>query len=368
MSISKSSYLPGLNTLRFLAAFLVILSHAQQSIYKLNIVTATLPIFDRGREGVEFFFVLSGFLITFLLAKEINKTGTISIKDFYLRRVFRIWPLYFIIVLVGLVLLGFLYPILYHKPYFEFPIWKWVLLYICFLPNLATILYPMGLLHPLWSIGVEEQFYLFWAPLVKLFRNKMLFAIILFVTISSIWQILLQQEIIKPNANWYGFFTFQKFYAMSIGSFFGYVLFNWKEKFQQSFFCNKIFQTILIFITIAHLFTTVPYSYLFFYRFFLSIVFGLIIINTVCANTTIFKLEKKPFVYLGTISYGLYMYHMTIDYLLRTVFSKIIIPINIYLQAILYHALLLGLTIILASLSFKYVESYFLKLKHKYDT
>jgi peptidoglycan/LPS O-acetylase OafA/YrhL len=99
VNIKQENYLPGLNTLRFFAAFLVIISHAQQSVNKLNISNFTAPILNRGKDGVEFFFVLSGFLITYLLCKEINKTNTVSIKDFYLRRVFRIWPLYFIIIL-----------------------------------------------------------------------------------------------------------------------------------------------------------------------------------------------------------------------------------------------------------------------------
>ncbi len=370
MSIAKPNYLPGLNTLRFIAAFLVIISHGQQSLFKLNIYNGNvLPILEHGGEnGVEFFFVLSGFLITYLLLKEINKTGTISIKQFYIRRVFRIWPLYFFIILLGIILLELLYPLIYHKLYFNFPMWKWLSLYFLFLPNLATMIYQMGLLHPLWSIGVEEQFYLFWAPLMKLFRNKVLQVILLFIVISSTWQIVLERNYLHLDERINGFLTFQKFYAMAIGSFFGYVFYQWKENFQKSIWSNTFFQILLVILIAIHFSIDIPYAGYFLFKFFLAIIFGLIIINTVSIETTIFKIEKKVFTYLGTISYGLYMYHMVVDYFLRTIFSKVTIPISIYLQAILYHILLLGLTILIASLSFKYVESYFLKLKHKYDT
>lgn len=366
MSIPKAAYLPGLNTLRFLAAFFVIISHAQQSLFKLGVTNFTTPVLQKGGEGVEFFFVLSGFLITYLLCKEISKTNQISIKDFYLRRIFRIWPLYFIIIIIGLVLLGIVYPILFNKPYFEFSIYKWLLLFIFFLPNLATIMYPMGLLHPLWSIGVEEQFYLFWAPLVKAFKKNLLSLILIFISISSLWQIVILNNIIKISEPWYGFFKFQKFYAMSIGSFFGYALYNYKYKFQSSIFSNKILQIIVLVFCLIHLFTTLPIAGNFLYRFLLACCFGLIIINTACVETTIFKIEKKPFIYLGTISYGLYMYHMVVDYFLRIVFGKLYFTTNSTFICILYHVLLLILTIIVASFSFKYIESYFLKFKEKY--
>src|SRR5215831_17781649 len=103
-------YLKGLNALRFLAAAFVIISHGQQSITKLGFDKfSSLSVFNRGGDAVEFFYVLSGFLITYLLMGELDKTGTISIRSFYARRVFRIWPLYFLIVTLGFGFLGVIY-------------------------------------------------------------------------------------------------------------------------------------------------------------------------------------------------------------------------------------------------------------------
>src|ERR1700744_3273746 len=96
------SWFPGLNGLRFLAAALVVIMHIHNNMGISDL--PQLPSFPglfKGLYAVAFFFVLSGFLITWLLLREQDRTGTIVIKKFYLRRVFRIWPLYFIVIAIG---------------------------------------------------------------------------------------------------------------------------------------------------------------------------------------------------------------------------------------------------------------------------
>ena len=100
-------YFPNLNGLRFIAALMVIVHHIEQykSIYGLpnNFSSTTIQIF--GELGVVLFFVLSGFLITYLLLEEESQTNTIAVRDFYVRRILRIWPLYFLIVILALLVL-----------------------------------------------------------------------------------------------------------------------------------------------------------------------------------------------------------------------------------------------------------------------
>src|SRR5262245_23508948 len=100
-------YFPNLNGLRFIAAFLVIIHHLEQFklTFKMDNYWNVPFIEPIGRLGVVLFFVLSGFLITYLLLAEENIKGGISIKSFYVRRILRIWPLYFLIVLLGLWIL-----------------------------------------------------------------------------------------------------------------------------------------------------------------------------------------------------------------------------------------------------------------------
>jgi peptidoglycan/LPS O-acetylase OafA/YrhL len=108
------NYVPGLNSLRFFAAFVVIISHANQSLLKpgLDLPVNLLPVFQKGGDAVDFFFTLSGFLITYLLIDEKKETGTISLKNFYLRRVFRIWTLYFIVLAIGFGFFAVVYPLM----------------------------------------------------------------------------------------------------------------------------------------------------------------------------------------------------------------------------------------------------------------
>ncbi|MES1210740.1 MAG: acyltransferase, partial [Acidobacteriota bacterium] len=149
------THFPGLNSLRFYAAFCVLLGHIPLNQASLGIPNPHYgAIFFRGAPAVCFFFSLSGFLITWLLLKEIRKTGGVDVRSFYLRRICRIWPLYFLIVFFGLAFYNLLLPrIGIHYPV-EYSIPLALLLYVFLLPNLMNSLYTVGgILNPLWSIG-----------------------------------------------------------------------------------------------------------------------------------------------------------------------------------------------------------------------
>ncbi|MDR3717117.1 MAG: acyltransferase [Puia sp.] len=364
------TYLKGLNTLRFFAAFFVIISHGQISLYKMGLPDyINLPVFNRGSDAVEFFFTLSGFLITYLLQAEIRQSGTVSIRAFYWRRVFRIWPLYFLIVFIGFLLLGWLYPTLTGQPFFEFPLLKGLLLFICFLPNLATTLYPAGMLYPLWSIGVEEQYYLFWAPLVKIFRNRLFGLVILFFFVSCAWYYVVSKGLLPLSDDMRKFFITQKFYAMATGGVFGLILARHPEQYKRSFLAGKFAQVLLIGLLIGYYLLGIPFAADgVLLHFLLSILYGILILNSSAIEKPVINLEREPFVYLGKISYGLYMYHMLADYILRFALLKMHVNTKVNLKILMpfYHMALLGGAILLASLSYKYIESYFLRLKGKY--
>src|ERR1700744_123190 len=89
-------YFKNLDGLRFIASFLVLVQHAYG--FKKSYSDASPFVFslfeETGRMGVNLFFVLSGFLISYLLLMERDASGTVSYRNFYLRRVLRIWPLY----------------------------------------------------------------------------------------------------------------------------------------------------------------------------------------------------------------------------------------------------------------------------------
>jgi peptidoglycan/LPS O-acetylase OafA/YrhL len=150
----RSHKLPSLDGWRTISIALVLLAH---STFTAGFPTALNPLilkyFAAGTMGVHFFFVISGFLITWLLLQEQAKHGAISLKHFYVRRALRILPVY----LLYLFVLGFL------TRYAQTPA-DW-LANLTFTTNFFWV--PEGTAH-FWSLGVEEQFYLLWPGLLVL--------------------------------------------------------------------------------------------------------------------------------------------------------------------------------------------------------
>jgi peptidoglycan/LPS O-acetylase OafA/YrhL len=149
-------YRPELDILRFFAFLLVFLSHA---------VAGTAPpllvaVAAGGAFGVDLFFALSSFLITTLLLREQQAGGTIDVASFYLRRILRIWPLYFAFLLIVVPLVR------YVLPDDNMPL-KYAVAFALLAGNWACVLwgYPHTVAGPLWSVSIEEQFYLSW-PLI----------------------------------------------------------------------------------------------------------------------------------------------------------------------------------------------------------
>ncbi len=148
-------HLPGLNGIRALAALIVLFSHIWQFQYWFGFDHPTFLPYKAASLGVTLFFVLSGYLITYLLILKKEWLKTIALRKFYLRRILHIWPLYYLI-LTGCVLLV-------NDSLSRCAIYCFFLM-----PNLSVALACLPpVIVPLWSIGVEEQFYLCWPILMK---------------------------------------------------------------------------------------------------------------------------------------------------------------------------------------------------------
>jgi peptidoglycan/LPS O-acetylase OafA/YrhL len=362
------TYLKGLTPLRFFAAFFVIISHGQLSLSKLGCDRLKdFAIFNRGGDAVEFFYVLSGFLITFLLQKEISRTGTVSIRRFYARRVFRIWPLYFLIVAVGFLFLGVLYPRMFGQRFFDFPVWKGFVLFLLFLPNLATSLYSVGMLFPLRTIGVEEQYYLFWAPMVKLFRHRLDYLIYMFVILSYAWYYIIQEIGFAWPAWVMDFLGTQWFYAMATGGLFSLFFNRHGSAYRSSLLARPFMQWLVLALVLLYYLRGFPQMDKTLLHFGLCWLYGLLILNCSLIERPVVNLETPVLRYLGTISYTLYMCHMMVDYFLRFAVAKFRLNrINCMVMIPLYQLALIGGAIVTASLVYRYYESYFLRLKEKY--
>lgn len=356
--------IPNLNGIRFLAACVVFIAHVEQ-IKQLNnlpnlMQSNTFFKSESGFLGVTLFFVLSGFLITHLLIAERKKTGVINLKSFYLRRILRIWPLYFFILISSMILSGVS---LLSKEF---------LFGILFCPNIFHAIYQPYIMSPqIWSIGVEEQFYLIW-PIIFLFFPKQ--RTILFLSLFFIIYTLLPYVLgyYNNNIQKLTFYTDldrilqgAKFNSMAVGCIAAFV-FNYYFGIVSKFLYNSMLEIIVVLTTIGLWFSGFESTY--FKSEIFSILFALMIIclTNVHSNFT-FLFNSKIANYLGSISYGLYMYHYIILIFILQFFGDYF-NFKSVTGNIVFYLISFFITVIISDLSFRYLEGPFLRLKTKYYT
>jgi peptidoglycan/LPS O-acetylase OafA/YrhL len=156
------AYVPELDGLRGLAVLAVVLYHCHTRLAGTWIYGPLLW----GWTGVNLFFALSGFLITSILIEARDKPN--YFRNFYARRALRIWPVYFLLLAVCYsVPEWFLGDTLAHQTH-----WKTLVAYAFFVQNLRHATLP-GTLGPTWSLAIEEQYYVVWAPIVRFCRGRL---------------------------------------------------------------------------------------------------------------------------------------------------------------------------------------------------
>ncbi len=382
----ETLYLPNLNGVRAIAALMVIIFHIELIKSEWGFRNDYLILNLGGDKGVTLFFVLSGFLITYLLLKEEQITSKISLKNFYFRRILRIWPLYFFIVLSSLFILphiSFLYEPPYHHPYIKSRIII-VILYLLFCGNVLTALYShVNFVRPTWSVSVEEQFYLIWPILLKFSKNKLKSIKNVFILYWTLRLIsgFLNSDFFHQHMGNYNFFSildsviFQTpFDSLSIGGIAAYI--TWSNKtFILNFLYNKVTQHI-IFISLPLLLYLIQFhaQVQLFSRdiqcdnLIFSLIFAAAIINLAGNQNVIISLENKILYHLGKISYGLYMYHwIAIVAVINLIKQFDILKENILIFNIVLYTASFGLVILISHMSFTYFEYKFIVLKSKFS-
>lgn len=367
------THFKGLNTLRFIAASLVVLHHSATIGRKYELFNIeNFSLFRNGANAVSFFFVLSGFLITYLLLKEKKQTKTISIKSFYLRRVKRIWPLYFLLIFIGTIFLPFffsLFNIDYQMPYTLSQTWYY---FLFFFPILVLFNYGNHFLEPLWSIGVEEVFYLIWAPLFK-FIKKSLIPILLIIIIKLILAIYIQIQGIDTSTNLFAFLINNySFETMAIGALGAYLLFTTPpyKQLENSILLSRPVKYFIYILTIIYLCFNINIDNPIWNAIFKTPVLSPLIVSflylyIIISYTLSFKEKKenKILFLLGEISYGIYMYHMGVMFFTVLIFTKLkaYIPSSLLITTFLITVFIL--TILISYLSKRYFENFFLRKK-----
>ena len=349
-------YAPGLDGIRALAVFAVFAYHIG--------TTSSSIVLPGGFMGVDIFFVLSGYLITSLLMVEASQRGTISIKQFYIRRARRLLPALFALLLVigaiGAIWLpqqaarlrGDLIAALTY-------VTNWWLI-----ANNSSYFGAGGdrpaLLTHLWSLAVEEQYYLIWPLVLILFaatrarRWFMLTVLVLAIGASTVAAALLYDPWIDPSRVYYG--TDTRALAPLLGAAIAIAVRPWRHKRRLRPAVRRSLDTLGIVTLLvlagiaAVLKDTDPALYV--GGFLVIALLGGIVVGVAGHPGTLLgeMLATQPLRWLGERSYAIYLWHWPVCVLTR---PGVDIPITGYANA----ALRIGIAVVLADLSYRIVET-----------
>ena len=366
----KRVYFENLNGLRFLSFLSVFLFHSFHTDFAY-IKDSSLygfvkwDLFGNGNIGVNFFFVLSGFLITFLLIEEKKLLGNIDLKKFWARRILRIWPLFYLCVLFG---------------FFVFPILKTmfgqtpnepasILYYLTFTNNFDFIrAHPdASILGVLWSVAIEEQFYLVWPIILFVLPIKKYWIAFAAVITGSILFIASTDSFLIHQ-----YHTLSCIGDMAVGAL-GAWLVSENSAFRARLINLKKYQVAGIYIGFLLLFLFRDgllqfHPYVVIDRFLVAILALAIILEQSYCENSFFKMGRFTVISkLGIISYGLYCYHFVGILITTTLTKKLAINTNIWEVLLLETFFALAITIVISMISYRYFEGPFLKFKKKIE-
>jgi peptidoglycan/LPS O-acetylase OafA/YrhL len=364
-------YFQNLDILRFTAALMVLVVHAWECWcgwygYPLSMTTGDyktlsttgyyMDVLIRNMGvGVQLFFMISGFLITYLLIAEKEKTGKIHVGRFYTRRALRIWPLYFFLIALAPLIVGWL-----HEPAPAY------LANIFFLNNyqaISTQIWEFPFAH-FWSVCVEEHFYLVWPLLVLLVPVRSLPALFLCCILFSIgFRIYCMSYL----GNWWHHHylnTLGRMDELVVGAAAGWYYFH--KPF--SFTLGRpvrilILGFLVLLLCIDHVSVSNSLWEGAFKKYIYMAIFGFLMLHFLFNQKPLLTFRQRSlFHYLGKISFGIYMYG---NILLQVIVQRIM-QTNDIRNMYFFFALVIVGTILVAAISYQLLEKPFLRLKEKY--
>lgn len=320
------SYLPGLNTARLYAAFCVVVAHVRPA--------QMIPGILNGAEAVTLFFVLSGYLITYRLLKETCEKGSFNLKQFYIRRELRILPLYYSIFILG----AFILPLLGAQIVPS----ETVVFTAFLLPQVPFGFYPLisaGMISHLWSIGTEEFFYILFPALLKRIPIVVLSLLVIIASVE------VERYGYSIKASWTGLAVAMRFQCMAIGALGAWLVSEPRK------ILRIIHHPITQIMAIAGLLSVMITHINPFYDLVFSACTVIFLINISTNPLSLIRLEWAWSKRLGELTYGIYMYHYPMVWIMQHWFSGAALLISVIV-----------LTVGVAWLSYTYFEQPIMRL------
>ena len=353
----EGSRIGGLDGLRTIAVMIVFCSH-----YSVYILPSHADLLERvfpGMLGVAIFFTLSGYLISTLLMKEYAAHGSISLKNFYLRRLLRLSPALYLYVGITMIcylvvdkrvqITDFLAALFYVSNYYE--IWR------------HTALYYM----PVWSLAIEEHFYILFPLMLLVFMKRLtrgfLPAVVVLLIVQYVWRLHVARQ---PGMDWH--FIYWRTDTRLDALLFGVLLMLATQRNRPTWLRTFLVSNTSLCIGLGLMALTVVYrneTFRMSARYTLQGASLALIIGYVSQNSgqvaDIVRrlLDSPPSLYISRISYSLYLWHLTVIKLAEHVFGHV---------SPLFALLLAGLSFTLAALSYRFVETPFLRLRHRFGS
>jgi peptidoglycan/LPS O-acetylase OafA/YrhL len=363
-SVSRTSfYRPELDMLRFFAFLAVFRFHFTEGIDRYvesggrHWIGLVNSLTRAGVFGVDLFFVLSAYLITELLLREKEQFGYLDVRAFYWRRILRIWPLYFFAI--GLAL----FPPLNRQHGFT---WRYVAAFLLLAGNWSVVAWgwPLRTIAiPLWTVSIEEQFYLLWPPIVRvLSRFRVLLAAMAMLVLSSAIRVLMVATHRGVFSVWCNSLT--RLDPIAAGILIATVLQGGVPRFRLVVRLGMLLAGVAPLVLVANVWRIQGPNSL---QWFPTLVgFPLVAAGCALILLAVLGTSVRPpgvLVYLGKISYGLYVYHTLGSFLAEKLdFVRSGLP-----HLIAREALALSITIVLAAASYRFLESPFLRLKKRFE-
>lgn len=350
----KTRFFGSLDGLRAVSIVGVIWFHAWWGTAYYARVNA-IPVLRQGSYGVHIFFVISGFLITTLLLRERDRCGQISIRDFYVRRALRIWPLYYATIALYVVLMWTLQgperraTFFHYLPYFLTYTYTWFL----------SPLWPTGPFNLAWTLATEEQFYAFWPLVLRVLRGVWSSVVIVAVVLVSIavghhWT----DSFLPPTS-----LPARILRSVSIAICLGVLL-------AQALHSERLFRGLYVVLgrkwsapaaaaaTALCLYPLHPPMLLAFFA--TAALVGACVIRE--DNGLAPLLRLRPMAYMGVLSYGMYLLNSVSIHAVELVLSKLHLA-----NPLLVFPFALGVATGAAFVSYSYFESRFLQLKKRFS-
>lgn len=382
MNEDRRGWIPELDGLRAIAALVVVLAHHDPAPYEpagwsaYGVLTG-IRLIVPGALGVVFFFTLSAFLLTYLGRREWQRTGGFDLRSFYVRRALRIWPLYGVSVLAGLLLAR-------QNTWLWDHLWLWAL----FISNWSLVLSgwaghvnraPVSF-DVLWSIAVEEQFYLLFPLLLvaALASRRAALAVVvgLFVGCAVLrWASLRAPYVLGAwdpamawNQMYYATVTYVDTFAA--GAVAGWLVAGSDGRWARVLSRRGIgWLVALAALSVGLAWRSQPWYPDELFRSVVLTWTGLVFATVLLWVTANGRarlsavLRSRPLRVLGALSYGIYVWHPFSDALTRPWLTSLSLPTDLKLVVML--AVYVGVTVALAGLSYVLVERPCLRLKDR---